>query len=62
MTTTVDTVAPEETEAAETVSVDIDQLIVGRPIKFPIHDEKGVLLLADGAVITSDFKRIRCRC
>lgn len=58
MTATVDTVAPEETAAAETVSVDIDQLIVGRPIKFPIHDEKGVLLLADGAVITSDFKRL----
>ena len=58
MTATVGTVAPEETATAETVSVDIDQLIVGRPIKFPIHDEKGVLLLAEGAVITSDFKRL----
>ena len=41
-----------------TVSVGIDELIIGRPIEFPIHDEKGLLLLAEGAVITSDFKRL----
>lgn len=40
------------------VSVRLDELIVGRPLQFPIHDENGVLLLAEGKVISADFKRL----
>lgn len=43
---------------ADTVAVGIDDLLIGRPIQFPIFDDNGVLLLAEGAVITSDFKRL----
>lgn len=48
---------PEATQAP-TVSVKLDELIVGRPLQSPIYDEKGVLLLAAGNLITSDFKRL----
>lgn len=39
------------------VTVDVSQLILGREIRFPIHDKNGVLLLREGSVITSAFKR-----
>lgn len=45
-------------DGASAVTVGIDDLIIGRPISFPIYDEKGVLLLAAGSLITSDFKRL----
>jgi HD-GYP domain-containing protein (c-di-GMP phosphodiesterase class II) len=40
------------------VSVDVDRLILGRAIQFPIRDHSGLLLLARGAVITPKFKRL----
>ncbi|MCA8986807.1 MAG: HD domain-containing protein [Planctomycetaceae bacterium] len=39
------------------VSVDVDSLIIGRAIRFPIHDQSGVLLLSEGAVISDVFKQ-----
>lgn len=42
----------------DSVAVGVDDLLIGRPIQFPIFDDSGVLLLAEGAVITSDFKRL----
>lgn len=42
----------------EQVSIRVDELIIGRKLTTPIHDEKGLLLLAAGSVITSDFKRL----
>ncbi|WP_339747164.1 HD domain-containing phosphohydrolase [uncultured Rubinisphaera sp.] len=40
-----------------TASVDVDSLIVGRAIKSPLHDQHGVLLLSEGAIITELFKQ-----
>lgn len=40
------------------VSVSVDQLIIGRQIRQPIHDSDGVLLLAAGSILTADFKRL----
>lgn len=40
------------------VDITVDSLIVGRPLTFPLYDDSGLLLLAQGAVITSDFKRL----
>jgi len=40
------------------VAVSVDQLIIGKRIHFPIHDQKGILLLADGSVISEGFKRL----
>lgn len=40
----------------ETVAIRVEDLIVGRTIQNPIHDANGVLLLAEGSVITSRFK------
>lgn len=45
-------------ESDTRVDVPLDELILGRPIDFPIHDSRGVLLLAKGSVITADFKRL----
>ncbi|MBI1310574.1 HD domain-containing protein [bacterium] len=45
-------------ETSKKVDVALDHLILGRPIGFPIYDARGVLLLAEGAVISSDFKRL----
>jgi HD-GYP domain-containing protein (c-di-GMP phosphodiesterase class II) len=39
-------------------AVRVDDLIIGRPLKHPLYDEHGVLLLAEGSVITSEFKRL----
>lgn len=40
------------------VDVRVDDLIVGRPLQCPIYDAAGVLLLAEGSTITSEFKRL----
>jgi HD-GYP domain-containing protein (c-di-GMP phosphodiesterase class II) len=42
---------------ASSVNVGVDELIVDRPLKFPLFDNNGVLLLAEGQLITSDFKQ-----
>lgn len=42
---------------ANSVTVGIDQLIIGRLVNFPICDQHGVLLLAAGSVITLEQKR-----
>jgi len=38
------------------LSIDIDQLILGRELSLPIHDSKGVLLAGPGTQITADLK------
>ncbi|TWT62239.1 HD-GYP domain-containing protein [Rubinisphaera italica] len=48
--------APSVTQM-RTASVDVDSLIVGRAIKSPLHDQHGVLLLSEGAIITEVFKQ-----
>lgn len=48
--------APSETPAAITVSV--AELLIGRALHYPMHDTQGVLLLAEGAVITPEFQRL----
>lgn len=40
------------------VSVRVDELIVGRGLSFPVYDHSGVLLLAEGSLITADVKRL----
>jgi HD-GYP domain-containing protein (c-di-GMP phosphodiesterase class II) len=42
---------------ANCVTVDIRQIIDGRQLAFPIHDLRGVLLLAAGTVFTEDHRR-----
>lgn len=49
--------ATPEAPTTEPVSVGIDELIVGRPLKSPVYDEQGVLLLAEGQLITGEFKQ-----
>ena len=39
------------------VGVEVEDLIVGRRLDDPIHDSRGVFLLAAGAVITPELKR-----
>lgn len=41
----------------ESVAVSVDELIIGRRLKFPIFDSEGILLLAEGSVVTSDIKK-----
>lgn len=52
----VDTPSAAPAAAADSVSVGLDDLIVGRTISTPIHDEHGMLLLNEGVQITHDFK------
>jgi len=40
------------------VLIDVESLILGREIHFPIYDRTGILLLARGAIITPKFRRI----
>ncbi|MAG93030.1 MAG: hypothetical protein CMJ48_04705 [Planctomycetaceae bacterium] len=55
----VDIQTENQTDVADvSISISINELILGRPLNQPIYDEKGVLLLAAGAVITADFKRL----
>lgn len=42
----------------EEVTVSVARLTLGKALHFPMHDDKGVLLLAQGAVITPEFKRL----
>jgi HD-GYP domain-containing protein (c-di-GMP phosphodiesterase class II) len=49
--------AAHPADTAEQVSVGIDELIAGRPLQFPVHDDQGVLLLAAGQLITDEFKQ-----
>lgn len=39
-----------------TVQVEVDKLIIGREVSFPIYGDDGVFLLAAGSVITGDLK------
>ncbi|MBL4883157.1 MAG: HD domain-containing protein, partial [Planctomycetaceae bacterium] len=41
----------------ESVMVDTETMLLGHAIKFPIYDQIGVLLLAQGAMITPSFRR-----
>jgi HD-GYP domain-containing protein (c-di-GMP phosphodiesterase class II) len=50
--------APSPQPSNELVEVPIDELIVGRPLPFPLFDVSKVLLLAEGNPITSEFKRL----
>ena len=43
---------------AERVDVRLDELIVGRPLEYPLYDGHDVLLLAAGNTITSDSRRL----
>lgn len=45
-------------EKQETVSIRVEDLIVGRKINNPIYDQNGVLLLAAGSVVNSRFKQL----
>src|SRR5882724_11878170 len=38
-----------------TVPVQVADLVSGRRLRFPIYDQQGVLLLAEGSVITEQF-------
>lgn len=38
------------------IKVSCDQLIIGRQLDHPLYDSQGVLLLAEGALITSELK------
>lgn len=42
----------------ETLSLSVDELLVGRALEQPIYDENRILLLAAGSTITSEFKRL----
>lgn len=44
--------------AEDQVDVKLDDLIVGRPLSFPIYDDDGMLLLAEGSTISSEFRRL----
>lgn len=48
---------PAETVPSE-VTVAVAQLLIGRALQFPMHDAQGLLLLAEGSVITPEFKRL----
>lgn len=48
----------QDEEAGGEVSVNVDRLIFGSAIRFPIRDNNGLLLLAKGAVITPKFKQL----
>ncbi len=40
------------------VDVRVDELIIGRPLKFPVYDSNNVLLLAEGSLISAEFRRL----
>lgn len=50
--------SPVNESTGAKVAIGIDELIVGRPLESPVCDDRGVLLLATGTVITSDVKRL----
>ncbi|MBC8351411.1 MAG: HD domain-containing protein [Planctomycetes bacterium] len=47
--------APDQ---VRTEAVPVQSLITNRPIKFPIYDTGGLLLLAEGSLITTKFKEL----
>lgn len=49
---------PVKTAAPAEVTVAVSQLLIGRALQFPMHDAQGLLLLAEGSVITPEFKRL----
>lgn len=53
-------VVPSQTPnvAASLAAVEVGALITGRTLRFPIYDDTGVLLLAEGQVITGKFKEL----
>lgn len=48
----------EDGLVATVVDIAVAELIVGRQLHRPIHDQNGVLLLAAGSIITTEFKRL----
>lgn len=38
--------------------IDVHQLPLGQALRYPMHDQNGVLLLAEGVVITPEFHRL----
>lgn len=53
-----DTSPESPIDSPESVSLRIEDLIVGRRINHPIYDRNGVLLLASGSVVNSRFKQL----
>ncbi len=47
----------EVPNAADLVVTDVDDLVVGRVLRYPIFDTEGLLLLAEGVSLTEEFKR-----
>jgi HD-GYP domain-containing protein (c-di-GMP phosphodiesterase class II) len=58
VSTNLESPTVESPRDAALVDVRVDELIVGRPLKYPVYDANNVLLLAEGSVITSEFKRL----
>ncbi|HET6426127.1 MAG TPA: HD-GYP domain-containing protein [Planctomycetaceae bacterium] len=50
--------APRTDGTEEQVDVKVDDLIVGRELTHSIYDNDGLLLLAEGSKITSEFRRL----
>lgn len=44
--------------SADFVTADVEELIAGRALQFPIYDAGGLLLLAEGMTFTEEFKRM----
>jgi len=49
--------AVQSTAELNSVSAHVSDLLLGRELEFPIYDRLGVLLLASGAMITTEFQR-----
>ncbi len=55
----IPTPSPDHPADAEQVKFDVDGLIVGRQLRYPIYDKGGLLLLlAAGALVTPRFKEL----
>lgn len=54
----IDQPAESKDKNQDTVSIRVEDLIVGRKINNPIYDPSGVLLLAAGSVVNSRFKQL----
>ncbi|MFH1301880.1 MAG: HD domain-containing phosphohydrolase [Planctomycetota bacterium] len=54
----LDQATESQADEQETVSIRVEDLIVGRKINNPIYDTNGVLLLASGSVVNSRFKQL----
>ncbi|WP_298860008.1 HD domain-containing phosphohydrolase [uncultured Gimesia sp.] len=53
-----DQISESESDQQQTVSVRVDDIIVGRRIDHAIYDSNGVLLLAAGSVVNTRFKQL----